>query len=270
MNIITDTSIGVFDSGIGGLSVLNALKTYPFKKIIYAADTAHLPYGEKTPEFLQERAIAIVELMKSHGVKTIVIACHTSSTTTLPLLLKRYPEITFIDMLEPTIIAALNNTKNKKVGVMATARTIATGHHKARLLDYNKSIKVYESACPKLVNLLESNGQLHELNAAIDEYLTPLLAEKIDTLILGCTHYAFLKDLIKAKVPRLTLVSADNCVNYLVRLPEPAYRSLTNTENNDSLPEIEFFVSGSVEKFKQSLVLFFDENIKEIIIKPFI
>ncbi len=259
MNIITNDSIGVFDSGIGGLSILNALKMHPFKKIIYAADTAHLPYGDKTPEFLQQRAISIVELMKSQGIKTIVIACHTSSTTTLSLLLKLYPEIIFIDMLKPTIIAALNNTRNKKIGVMATARTIATRHHKQQLLDFDKDIKVFEIACPKFVTLLETNGQLPELNAAIDEYLKPLLAERIDTLILGCTHYAFLKDLIKAKAPHLKLISADDCVNNLVRIKLLPYE-----------PAIEFFVSGSPEQFKKSLVLFFDEDAVNTELKKFI
>ena len=149
--------------------------------------------------------------------------------------------------------------KNKRIGVIATERTITTGHHKEQLLNFDKNIKVFEKSCPKFVTLLENNGQLYELNDAIDEYLKPLLTEKIDTLILGCTHYAFLKDLIKNKAPHLKLISADTCVTNLVRIKQLPLE-----------PEIEFFVSGSIEQFKKSLLLFFDEDGLHLIIKKFI
>ena len=262
-NIIKTETIGIFDSGIGGLSVLNALKHFPFKKIIYVADTAHLPYGEKSVEFLQERAIVIVDLLKSQGIKTVVIACHTSSTTTLELLKTRYPDMHFIDMLAPTITAALGSTRTKKVGVIATHRTIATGHHKQELLTLNTQVTVFEQACPQFVPLLENNGQLTEIKSAINEYVSPLMQHNIDTLILGCTHYAFLKKLIQEHAPKLKLISAADCVESMVRLaPHDATQSIKQTE-------LSFFVSGSLPAFKNSLDLFFEGEIDGLVCNKF-
>ncbi len=263
MNVIKTDCIGIFDSGIGGLSVLNTLKHFPFKKIIYVADTAHLPYGSKSVEFLQERAIIIVELLKSQGIKTVVIACHTSSTTTLNLLKKKYPEMIFIDMLAPTIQVALSSTRNKKIGVIATERTIATGHHKKQLLSFNSQLIVFEKACPQFVPLLENNGQLNALKSAIDEYISLLIKEKIDTLILGCTHYAFLKELIQDYAPTLKLISAADCIDSMVRLsPHNSTQSIKKTE-------LIFFVSGSQATFKKSLELFFEGEIDELVCNKF-
>lgn len=205
--------IGFFDSGIGGLSILNAvIKTHP-AECIYVADTAYLPYGNKPKEVLIERGRVVIKTLKTHGIDTIIIACHTSSAHCLETLKAEFPEVTLIDMLLPTVHAAAAITKNKRVGIIATTGTISTHAHKKLFEGHAPEIAVFEQACPKLVPLVESRTTTNEERAAaLKEYLTPLQEQTIDTLILGCTHYAFLKDAIHQIAPELTLISAGGCI----------------------------------------------------------
>lgn len=233
--------IGIFDSGIGGLSILKVLLQSYYTDFVYIADTAYLPYGEKSPEVLIERGHVVTQLFLKQGITTIVVACHTSSATTLPTLQKAYPHVTFIDMLFPTITAACNITKNNSVGVFATAATIKSGVHKILLHSLNPNITVIEQACPLLVPLIENeNSTKQEINRTLQSYLAPIIAEQADTLILGCTHYAFLKDFIKELAPQLQLVCADQ---------EAALRFANVPEGNKK--RVTFLVSGDKAIFKQ-------------------
>ncbi len=205
--------IGFFDSGIGGLSILNAvIKTHP-AECIYVADTAYLPYGNKSKEVLIERGRVVTKLLQSYGIDTIVIACHTSSANCLETLKAEFPEVTYIDMLLPTIHAAAAATANNKVGVIATVGTINTHAHQKLFEKHAPETAVFEQACPKLVPLVESmTATPDERATALQEYLTPLQHQEVDTLILGCTHYAFLENDIRALAPELTLISAGGCI----------------------------------------------------------
>lgn len=243
-DIITLTSlpkkIGVFDSGIGGFSILNKLINTSVSEFIYIADTAYLPYGEKTPETLIERGKIVTDLFLNYGITTVIVACHTSSATALPTLKVLYPQVTFIDMLAPTITAALKTTHNKKIGVFATAATIKNGIHKRLLHSIDSSVIVVEQACPQLVPLIENqNSTKTEQIATLNEYLAPMIQENIDTLILGCTHYAFLEDLIHQLIPKIQIISAHKEAEKLFN---------TSTKNK---ADITFFVSGDIETFKQ-------------------
>jgi glutamate racemase len=238
--------VGFFDSGIGGLSILTQCLWIKAKEFIYLADTKYLPYGNKTPEFLLERGIRITEYFLSQNISTIVIACHTSSATTLPLLEKLFPHVIFIDMLMPTIEMAQIKTKCNRIGIMATQTSIDSHVHKKLLLAQNSSVLVFEQACPKFVPLIEEQASEKKINTAIHEYLTPLLKKNIDTLILGCTHYAFLEAHIKKQAPHLELISA---AGYLKEhaptaiQKKPTIHLKTTQELERSLPFIDFFSS---------------------------
>ena len=206
--------IGFFDSGIGGLSILNKCLALKVKALVYFADTKYLPYGNKTPQFLLERSIFITNHFLKQNIDTIVIACHTSSATTLPQLKKLFPQVTYIDMLVPTITIALEKTKSGRIGIMATQASIDSHVHKTLLLDRNLNALVFEQACPDFVPLIETQASIEKLDTAIENYLNPLLKNNIDTVILGCTHYAFLEKIIKKKAPELQLISAANCLTF--------------------------------------------------------
>lgn len=180
-----------------------------------------MPYGNKTPEFLIERGTAITTYFLSQNIDTIVIACHTSSATSLPALKKLFPHVTYIDMLAPTINMAIKKTKTNRIGIMATQTSINSHVHKKMLLAQKSSVSVFEQACPDFVPLVERGASQKECKPVIENYLSPLLKEDIDTLILGCTHYAFLESLIQKQAPHLTLISA---ASYL---KEPVIESVT-------------------------------------------
>lgn len=231
--------IGVFDSGIGGLSIVKELKKYPLKSIFYFADTAYLPYGDKSVSLLLERACFIVSMMQKKGICHIIIACHTIASTVLGTLKKMFPTISFIDFLDATIKAALLETKNNKIGIWATRRTIGTHIHKKQLLKNRKTIKVFEKSCPKLVPLIESNASQEKLNEVMQRYLSPLQKKDIDTLILGCTHYAWLRKSLQTIAPHLTIISADHYVENLFRqqTPETPSIQISSSSNKKAIKE---------------------------------
>jgi glutamate racemase len=191
-----------------------------------------LPYGNKSSEFLIERGKEITNYFLSQNIDTIVVACHTSSATSLPILQKLFPQVMYIDMLMPTIDMALKETKNNRIGIMATQATVDSHVHKNLLLERNLDVQVFEQACPDFVPLIESKAPPKELEKAIKEYLKPLLKESIDTLILGCTHYAFLEEQIQKQAPRLKLISAASCLKGLSssQLKTPLISFKTSTE----------------------------------------
>ena len=204
-------TIGIIDSGVGGLSVANGLiHLLPSHNFVYVADAAHLPYGQKSTEYLIERASRITKFLENQGIGTIVVACHTLSATALPFLKELFPHIQYIDLVPPTIDQALHNTKNKKIGIMATSATIASNLHKKLLLQADNSVEVFEQACPLFVQLIEQRATTDQLIPAIYTYLQPLLDEHVDTIILGCTHYPFIQRLLEEAAPQITFISAAN------------------------------------------------------------
>lgn len=208
-------TIGLLDSGIGGLSIVRKLlhdSTLPSalkeRSYLYIADTAHLPYGNKTPEYLIERGRVLTRFFIRHNISTIIIACHTSSATSLPTLRQEFPDVTYIDLIPFTIEHALIKTKSGTIGILATQATINSGIHKKLLLKENKSASIFEQACPLFVSLIEADGSPEEIAQAIAVYMDPLLKADVDTVILGCTHYEFLRPYLEAYAPSVYFVSA--------------------------------------------------------------
>lgn len=196
----------------------------------------------------------MTQLLISQGINTIIVACHTSSATSLDYLQNKFPQINFIDMLLPTIFAAIKTTKNNHVGIIATHATIKTNIHKNLFKKYDSAITVTCLATPDLVPFIE-NQQIDspECFEYIKNFIDYFLEKKIDTLILGCTHYPFITHIIKKIAPQLHLISAADCI--------------TQT-NTSSEANITFFVSGSMQEFEKKIDTFLP--LKKYLLKKFI
>jgi len=189
--------IGVFDSGVGGLSVLVEIrKMLPGEDLFYLADTAHCPYGVKSVEEIRERVLDVSEYLMALGAKMIVVACNSASVAGLDHVREVHPEIPIVGV-EPAVKPAHDVTRSGKIGVLATDLTLSGKRFSLLMEKYGTGIEVYTQPAPGLVELVES-GKLDgdETEQILKEYLTPLLEKGVDTLVLGCTHYPFLKPVI--------------------------------------------------------------------------
>ncbi len=189
--------IGVFDSGVGGISVLKHIRALlPHEDLLYLADSKHAPYGNKSPEFIRERAFALSDFLISQGAKALVIACNTATAAAIEDLRKEY-NVPIIGM-EPAVKPAAAATKTGVVGVLATVGTFKSAQFAALLESYGKNVTVVTEGCPGLVECIE-RGELAatETRRLLESYLKPLLDAKADTIVLGCTHYPFLRPLIE-------------------------------------------------------------------------
>ncbi len=213
--------IGIFDSGVGGLTVVRALrKALPHEDFIYLGDTARVPYGNKTADTVLRFSGEVCRFLISHRVKAIVVACNTASALALPHLEKDFP-LPILGMISSGAEAALSSGKARHVGVIGTAATIESGAYATAIRERNPFVRVSSVSCPLLVPLVEENWLNHPATENIlKEYLSPLLKEKIDTLVLGCTHYPLLKPLIRKVVTqKIHLVdSADASAEHTLTL----------------------------------------------------
>ncbi|HOJ31403.1 MAG TPA: glutamate racemase [bacterium] len=191
--------IAIFDSGIGGLTVAKKIHCLlPGEKIIYFGDTARVPYGTKSPETIRQYAIQIAGFLTRFDPKLIVIACHSVSSLGRKFLENRFSKYHFVDVIHPSIEEAINITKNKKIGVIGTPATIASGRYPEIIRKIDRKMCVYQASCPLLVPLVEEGWFKGDVTEAVLEYyISDLLKKKIDTLILGCTHYPMLKKTIQ-------------------------------------------------------------------------
>lgn len=216
-----DQPIGIFDSGIGGLTVVAALKKIlPHEEILYFGDTARVPYGGKSPETIMRYSQEIVDLLLQRGCKLIVIACNTASALALPTL-KKFYKFPLQGVIEPGAAAAVRATRSGKIGVIATKATISSNAYREAIHALDPKLTIISQPCPLLVPLIEE-GWLEDpiTDEIIHRYLDPMLSQNIDTLVLGCTHYPLLKKRITALLGRtITLVdSAENCANSVEQL----------------------------------------------------
>ena len=191
--------IGVFDSGLGGLTAVREIRSIlPSENIIYFGDTSRVPYGGRSAEILLRYARQDVRFLRTFDVKALLVACGTVSTNALPVLAAE-SDIPILGVVEPACAAAAQATRNKKVGLIATAASVRSGAYERCLSALDGDIQVYAKACPLFVPLVE-NGRFRPGDTVIEtvaaEYLAPLRATGIDTLILGCTHYPLLSEII--------------------------------------------------------------------------
>lgn len=190
--------VGIFDSGIGGLTVLAALeRRLPGERFLYLGDTARLPYGTKSPETVTRYALRAASFLSAHDVKLLVVACNTASAAALGALVAALP-IPVIGVVEPGARQAASVARSK-VGVIATESTIASGAYPRALQEVRATLAVVSQACPLFVPLAEEGWLDHPVTREVARiYLAPLAAARIDTLILGCTHYPLLRGAIAA------------------------------------------------------------------------
>jgi glutamate racemase len=189
--------IGVFDSGVGGLSVLREIRReLPNEALLYVADSAHAPYGDKSQAYIEARSIAISEFLIKQHAKAIVVACNTATGAAVNVLRAKF-SLPIIAM-EPAIKPAAAKTNTGVIGVLATQRTLASDNFVKLFTRFASTVEIVAQACPGLVEQVEE-GDLYGLKTRVllERYLQPLLARQVDTIVLGCTHYPFLMDLIQ-------------------------------------------------------------------------
>lgn len=197
-----EAPIGVFDSGVGGLSVLAEIQQLlPNETLLYVADCGNIPYGEKTPEFIRQRCSVMAGFFQEQGAKALVLACNTATVAGVADLRRDYPDWPMVGM-EPAVKPAAAATRSGVVGVLATTGTLQSAKFAALLDRFATDVQVITQPCPGLVELIE-NGDLHSpaLRQLLASYVGPLLAAGCDTIILGCTHYPFLKPMLRQMIP---------------------------------------------------------------------
>ncbi len=194
---IRNRPIGIFDSGLGGLTVLKEIKKLlPGEDIIYFGDTARVPYGTKSRETVIKFSIQNTDFLVSLNIKMIIVACNTSSSFSLPTLRRRY-DIPVIGVIEPGARGAVKATKKMKVGIIGTRATISSGVYESEIEEINPKIKITSQACPLFVPLVEEGWLKEGVTREIARrYLGPLKRKNIDVVVLGCTHYPLLKSAI--------------------------------------------------------------------------
>lgn len=240
--------IGVFDSGIGGLTVVRALlERLPNENIVYFGDTARVPYGSKSPQVVREYALDDTNVLLSKEVKMIVVACNTVSAVALDVVQKR-AKLPVTGVIIPGAESAFRSSKNKRIGVIGTAGTVNSNAYANELRRLDGSIQTHSKACPLFVPLVEEGWfDTKATEMIVHEYLFPLSIEKIDTLVLGCTHYPLLKNVItKVTKGLVTLIDSGEATAATVEsmLDEHGIRNASPHK-----PNVQFFVSDAPDKF---------------------
>jgi glutamate racemase len=199
--------IGIFDSGIGGLSIaLEIRRELPHERLLYVADSGHAPYGDQPPEFIERRALAIVGFFVQQSAKAVVVACNTATAVAVDALRARWSMP--IVAIEPAVKPAAAVTRSRVVGVLATTQTIASSRFERLADTFGAAVEILAQPCPGLVDRIEAGDRSGaETRKLVEQYVRPLIEKGADTLVLGCTHYPFVRNLIEnAAGPGVTIV----------------------------------------------------------------
>ena len=244
-------AIGVFDSGVGGLSVLHHIRqTLPDERLIYVADSGHVPYGDKSPAYIEQRSHQLTRFLIEQGADAIVIACNTATAAAVASLRNQF-SISIVGM-EPAVKPAVAATKNGVVGVLATIGTLESARFAALLERYGGEVEIITQGCPGLVEKVEQ-GELNspQTRKLLEQFIAPLLARGADTLILGCTHYPFLVPLIREIVGNdLVLIDTGLAVAHQLQRRIQNERPIgakpfdITQPKTGTKPPVQFFTSG--------------------------
>lgn len=243
-------AIGVFDSGVGGLTVLREIiEQMPFEDIIYFGDTARIPYGTKSPQTVVKYSQQNVRFLSQYDIKTIVVACNTASSIALKNLQDNF-DIPILGVIDPGAKGAVEKTKNNKVGVIGTTTTVRSSAYQDRIREVNPEISVIGTPCPLFVQIVEEGWEDSDVaELAAKKYLIEMMDHDVDTLVLGCTHYPLLRyTLNKVLGDKVTLIN-------------PAYETAKSLKEmliekkmlrkSSKSPMRKFFVSDAPEKFRR-------------------
>jgi glutamate racemase len=257
--------IGVFDSGLGGLTIVKAMqKALPGESLVYFGDTAHLPYGDKSPELVKGYSLEIARFLLSQPVKAIVIACNTASAVAYRTVQNFAGHLPVFDVIRPAVQELLSHSKNGKVGVIATKTTIHSGVYGRQLRAEKATLQVTEKATPLLVPMIEE-GWLHNRISqdVIDAYMSDTGFQEIDAMILGCTHYPLIKKQIEAYFRQnyqheVHVVDSSQAVASYVR---DALGRLNLLNDEKSPPRHRYFLSDYTVDFQEAAKLFLNQEI---------
>lgn len=242
--------IGIFDSGMGGLTVVKeVLRNLPNEKIVYFGDTARVPYGPKSKETIIRFSIENILFLLKNNVKMIIVACNTASSVALSDIVKNF-KVPIMGVIEPGVSEAIRITKNKRVGIIGTKTTVNSLAYEKQIMKIDPTIKVYGSACPLFVPLVEEGWLNTKITREIVEaYLMPLKDKNIDTIILGCTHYPLLKPVIKDVLgAKVNLIDSARQVAYKAKYILEGQGLLT-TKKKSNQPDVCFYVSDEPDNF---------------------
>ena len=253
--------IGIFDSGVGGISVLKHIHALlPHEDLIYLADSKHAPYGNKTAQKITQRCLILSDDLLQKNVKAIVVACNTATAAAIDKLRDTF-DIPIIGM-EPAVKPAAEASRNGVIGVLATVGTLKSAQFAALLESYGRNVKVVTQACVGLVECIE-RGELDtpETIALIRQYCLPLLAEGADTIVLGCTHYPFVKDIIREIVgERITLIDTGAAVAKQLKRQLEEKGLLSTSQQN---AEVQFWTNSAVENAEQVTEKLWGNHVEE-------
>lgn len=260
---MSEQAIGVFDSGVGGLTVLRELRRQlPGEPLIYLGDTARVPYGTKSSSTVLRYAQEAAQFLLAQQVKLLVVACNTASAVALEELTK-HNQVPVVGVIEPGARRAAEVTRNGRVGVVGTEGTIRSGAYEVALRAARADVVVYTAACPLFVPLAEEGWACHEVaRLAAREYLAPLLREGIDTLVLGCTHYPLLKQLLQEVVgPDVELIDSAQETAKAVVLQLQKYQLLQQTA---AVYPTRYFVTDIPDRFERVGGAFLGETLQGV------
>ena len=261
-------TIGVFDSGVGGLTVLRALlDRIPDADYLYFGDTARLPYGSKSAATVAHYAVGAAHYLQDHGAELLVIACNTATALALEEI-KAGSHVGVIGVVEPGAEAAANSTAKRNVVVIGTEATVAS-HAYRRALEA-KNIRVREKACPLLVPLVEEGWTEHPITEQVARiYLSEAFSEDsrdADVLVLGCTHYPLLKPLLRRVAPNhVTIVDSAESTAHAVARQLQADPLRHEEQERRTMPRLKFFATDSAEKFKKMGTRFLGHSVDEVV-----
>lgn len=265
-----DKSIGVFDSGLGGLTAVKELSDIlPNEDIIYFGDTGRVPYGSRSRETIVKYALQDVAFLTSLGVKMIIAACGTVSSVAKDI--GNSLSIPFVSVVEPTSMAACKATRNGKIGVIGTTATIKSNSYKNEINKINNNLQVFVKDCPLFVPLVEGGFISKDdpiLKLTVERYLEDLLVSGVDTLILGCTHYPLIKEAISAYLGSGVTIVDSGKETALFASKVLKRTELTNSKSSDG--NISFYVSDSTEGFSKTAQLFLGKNITKNVKRVYI
>ncbi len=249
---MVDAPIGVFDSGVGGLTVVKALRArLPLEGVIYLGDTARIPYGTRSPSTVERYAVQNANFLEAMNIKMLVIACNTASALALGRLRDLAPGLPTLGVILPGAKQAARASKTGRIGVIGTEATVASGAYTQAIHGFNPTAEVVARACPLFVSLAEEGWTTHaEATRLIARaYLEPFREDEIDTLVLGCTHYPILREVIAEVMgPDVTLIDSGEAVTEEVAILLAERNQLRADE---APPESRFYVTDAAERFRR-------------------
>lgn len=244
-------AIGVIDSGVGGLTVVREIsKRLPHESIVYFGDTARMPYGPRSYEEVRGFVFEMLDFLKHQEIKMVVVACNSATAAGLSYYQESI-DLPVLGVIEPGVRAALAGSHNRRIGVIGTVGTISSGEYEKALRKKNGNLHIVSKACPLFVLLVENNlVATPEAIKVAHEYLDPLVAEEIDALILGCTHYPLMSDLIQEVVgPAIKLINSAKEI--AAEVEEILGGNANFNPLSCNVPRFRFFVSGNPKPFEE-------------------